>query len=311
MKLVYIANLDVPSTKASGYQISKMCEEFGLSGIDVELWIPDRTGGVYKDLFDFYQLERSFTVKRIKSFNFFKFYKYIKKISFWLQTVVFLFTLLFIKVDKNTIIYSRSPEIIWLFNLKKYKTVFEIHRLPETKRRLFTFFVKKTNHIITVTEGLKNLYLTKIFSDQKVLVSPDGVDMDIFDIDLSKERARDILGLLSHKKIIGYFGRFRTMGMGKGIEDILSALKNLDDNIMFVCVGGDSAGVAYYKEKVRDAGLSDRVVLLESVSRNKLAQYQKACDALLMPFPNTKHYAYYMSPLKMFEYISYPFFCYI
>ncbi len=37
---------------------------------------------------------------------------------------------------------------------------------------------------------------------------------------------------------------------------------------------------------------------------DKLAIYQKACDALLMPFPFTKHYAYYMSPLKMFEYMA-------
>ena len=36
----------------------------------------------------------------------------------------------------------------------------------------------------------------------------------------------------------------------------------------------------------------------------KIGNFQKACDILLMPFPWCEHYAYYMSPLKMFEYMA-------
>jgi glycosyltransferase involved in cell wall biosynthesis len=36
----------------------------------------------------------------------------------------------------------------------------------------------------------------------------------------------------------------------------------------------------------------------------ELAVYQKACDIMLMPFPQNEHYSYYMSPLKMFEYMA-------
>jgi glycosyltransferase involved in cell wall biosynthesis len=35
-----------------------------------------------------------------------------------------------------------------------------------------------------------------------------------------------------------------------------------------------------------------------------VALYQKAGDILLMPFPDIEHYAFYMSPLKMFEYMA-------
>ncbi|MBI2466108.1 MAG: glycosyltransferase, partial [Candidatus Sungbacteria bacterium] len=35
-----------------------------------------------------------------------------------------------------------------------------------------------------------------------------------------------------------------------------------------------------------------------------LAVYQKNFDILLMPFPRQTHFVYYMSPLKMFEYMA-------
>ncbi|MBU1349023.1 glycosyltransferase, partial [Patescibacteria group bacterium] len=34
-----------------------------------------------------------------------------------------------------------------------------------------------------------------------------------------------------------------------------------------------------------------------------LKRFYAAADLLLMPFPYTKHYAYFMSPLKLFEYL--------
>ena len=46
------------------------------------------------------------------------------------------------------------------------------------------------------------------------------------------------------------------------------------------------------------------VLLLPRVGLAELAVYQEACDILLMPFPKTIHYSFYMSPLKMFEYMA-------
>ena len=50
--------------------------------------------------------------------------------------------------------------------------------------------------------------------------------------------------------------------------------------------------------------IEKQVVFLPRVSLELLPLYQKASNILLMPFPNTEHYAYYMSPMKMFEYMA-------
>ncbi|PIZ49160.1 glycosyl transferase family 1, partial [Candidatus Woesebacteria bacterium CG_4_10_14_0_2_um_filter_39_14] len=36
----------------------------------------------------------------------------------------------------------------------------------------------------------------------------------------------------------------------------------------------------------------------------KVIRYIKAMDALVIPFPNKPHYAFYASPLKLFEYMA-------
>jgi len=36
----------------------------------------------------------------------------------------------------------------------------------------------------------------------------------------------------------------------------------------------------------------------------KVVKYMKAMDALVIPFPNAPHYAFYASPLKLFEYMA-------
>ena len=69
MKLFYIANARIPTEKAHGLQIMKMCEAFARSGLEVELIIPNRKNPIKKDTFDFYDIERKFKIKKIFSLN--------------------------------------------------------------------------------------------------------------------------------------------------------------------------------------------------------------------------------------------------
>jgi glycosyltransferase involved in cell wall biosynthesis len=43
---------------------------------------------------------------------------------------------------------------------------------------------------------------------------------------------------------------------------------------------------------------------LPRVNQSALAIIQKVADILLMPFPKKAHYEYFMTPLKMFEYMA-------
>lgn len=222
----------------------------------------------------------------------------------------------FIKNKNIDCVYCREARLLFfiilfnkLFFHLKLKLIYEIHAL--IKRDLIDKFVesalaRQCDKYIFITENLRNIYAEKYNLDlRKTIVASDAVDLKIFDLDLTKEQARETLNLPQSKKIIGYSGKFKTMGMDKGIDDILKALKILNDrNILFIAMGGSEKDVNFYQEKVNELKLNNQVLFKGAVPQSDLAVFQKSCDALLMPFPNREHYAYYMSPLKMFEYMA-------
>jgi glycosyltransferase involved in cell wall biosynthesis len=94
------------------------------------------------------------------------------------------------------------------------------------------------------------------------------------------------------------------MDTEKGIMEILKALKLLDGSILFVAMGGKPKHVEYYAEQAKLLGVSDKTRMVGNYTQDVVALYQKAFDILLMPFPDSHHYRYYMSPMKMFEYMA-------
>src|SRR3989344_6280969 len=283
-KLIYIANVRMPTEKAHGYQVTKMCEVFSFYA-DVKLIVPTRRGEVKNDLFEYYNLQKRFKFEKVFVPDFITFSPlFLRKLGFFLQSLFFLLRLAFLKVEKDTVVYSRNPEIVWLFSKRGHKTIFESHRWADSKVWLHKFFVKNAAKVVVVTSFLKKLYVEAEFKDGNVLVAPDGVDLSIFDVDVSKEEARKILNLPLDDTLLGYTGSTQTMGMGKGISVVKEVLPLLPSLIR------TNRRIQFF--------------VIEGVDRKKLAIYQKAFDLLLMPFPKTTHYSYYMSPMKMFEYMA-------
>ena len=118
------------------------------------------------------------------------------------------------------------------------------------------------------------------------------------------EDARTQLSLPENKYIIGYCGSLKTMGEDKGVADILRSLSFLSFDVLCVIVGGSTDDISYYKNMAEELEVKDKVLFVGFVSQSRLAMYQKSFDTLLMPFPNTPHYAHVMSPVKMFEYMA-------
>ena len=50
MKLIYIANSRIPTEKAHGFQIAKMCESFSRAGAETELWLPSRINTIKENI---------------------------------------------------------------------------------------------------------------------------------------------------------------------------------------------------------------------------------------------------------------------
>jgi glycosyltransferase involved in cell wall biosynthesis len=304
MKLVYIAASRMPTEKGYGYQIAKMCEAFAALGVEVELLYPKRENPIKQDIFDFYNLKKNFKATEIPSFDALHGIPFLGKISFWISSIFYVNALKKASIHKDAVIYTRAPEIAELFSKRDYKTVFEIHSFPKSKIFLYKRFLSQVSVVVALTKPLKEKILELGINNGKAVVSGDAVDLNTFSIDMEMRDARARLSLPQDKKIIGYFGNFTTMGEDKGISSILKILSGTSEETIFLAVGGRKADIEKYSKDSVKVGLSNRAIFKERVSHTELAIYQKACDILLMPFPDTEHYRYYMSPLKMFEYMT-------
>jgi glycosyltransferase involved in cell wall biosynthesis len=270
--------------------------------MEVKLVVPIRRNKIKGDPFEFYDLRKNFEIKRIKSFDFVGFFPKLGRVSFWLQNIFFNVAVAFFNVG-DSVIYTRSGLVAFIFRLRGKRVFFESHRILNSAWIYKLFFGRKVK-IISLTHEAKKNYLKLGIPKENIIVAPDGVDLSVFDIEISKKDARNKLGLPQDKKIIGYFGSFKTMGHDKGLLDAVKSLKNLADNVLLLAVGGLNGEVKEYQKKAQKIVNKEKFIFKNPVSRSELAIYQKACDVLLIPFPWNKHFAYYASALKMFEYMA-------
>src|SRR3989339_293279 len=306
MRVIYLANIRIPTEKAHGQQIMTMCYNFAKKNIPLKLLIPTKFNKNFKytDPFTYYKVGNIFKLKKIFTIDprFFLYLPgnlYLKVQAFFFMIslmIYFLFHPL-----KNNIIYTRD-EYLLPFLLKFSKNIiWEGHYLPK-RMSFFKKYFTQCRKIVVLTAEIKKELISFGINGNKILVSPDAVDLDIFDIDIDKFEARDILGLPKDKILLGYTGSLETIGLSKGVDLILKILGSLDNKFYFVAVGGDESHILKYKKIATELNCLAKVLFIEKVDQKKLALYQKAFDILIMPFPDIKHYRSYMSPLKMFEY---------
>ncbi len=312
MKIIYISNSRIPTEKAHGFQIVKMCDSFAQSRAEVELILPDRSNREFKgvDIFRHYGLKNNFQIVKLKSLDptwLFKapagFYIKIQSLFFmnslrrWLRRQ---------NLSTEDILYTRDELLMPLLLKFSKNVIWESHALP---RRLdfYKKYIQSCRAIMPLTLRIKEDLVKLGIAEAKILVSPDAVDLEVFDINMDKQTARQELHLEDDKIILGYTGSLKTKGLDKGVSLILRAavkLKSGFNNLQVVLVGGSLEDIEFYSKQCRELGVEMMVTFIPKVDQRTLAIYQKAFDILLMPFPNIKHYAHYMSPLKMFEYLA-------
>ncbi|KKS69389.1 MAG: Glycosyl transferase group 1 [Candidatus Azambacteria bacterium GW2011_GWA2_42_62] len=119
-----------------------------------------------------------------------------------------------------------------------------------------------------------------------------------------KEDIRIELNLPAGDFLVGYVGKFKTLGMEKGIKTMISAIPLLGKEIKIVFVGAEESEIKEYKNMANRLNALSQCLIINNQPYLKAVKYMKAMDALVIPFPNAPHYAFYASPLKLFEYMA-------
>lgn len=307
MKIYYVANIRFPTEKAHGLHIAHMCESFARAGSIVKLIIPRRRNNIYIDPYSFFSVEHLFSIVKLPTLDLIQF----ERIGFLIQEWSFIFStiLFFLFKGDRYVIYVRGERVFrvlrWWYKNKKIFS--ESHIKPvdfEKKQALY----KKASGTITVTRYYRDELISFGFDSKKVLWEPDAVDMRAFVPYSTKEGLRKELGLPIDRFIVGYVGKITTMEKDKGINDLIQSFSIVwksYKNSFLMLVGAESSEQLEFSKKLTTYGLPiDSFVIINHILYRQAARFMQAADVLIMNYPNSGHYIYYMSPLKLFEYMA-------
>jgi len=305
MKLLYIANQRMPSEKAYGRQIVKMCEAFADLGVEVELVAPERHNLITEDLFDYYSVKRNFKFTKISSPDWY-WPGILDRLAFWFKNLISAKKLARYALRENyDFIYSRD-EFPLYFLLSKKKVVFEAHKFIKSYSFFYSRFKKYTFPIVTITQGLKNKFAQAGFPEQNIFVSHDGVGKEKINrqisTPLSKEEARQKLNLPLNKKLVVYTGSFHGW---KGVFVLAEAAKLLRDEAVVLGVGGGQNAGQAKLEKYLYQNQIKNFVITGYLDDPQVDLYLAAADVLVLPNTAKDEVSrLYTSPLKLFSYMA-------
>src|ERR1700733_775808 len=314
MKLVYISPLRYPSHRGGPLFSMKSCETFASEKVNVELWIPRRRADVHDvDVFAYFGVKKNFKVRRFLAIDLTAFSDsayYLLYASFAVSVFIYALRLQISGKIKKYVFYSHEQFALFLLTFISKKTFYEMHDFPGQQKIYRRFFTRIAGVIATNTWKAEELSKRFYLSKQKILVVPNAVDIESFSTSNSKKEARKKLGLAQEEYIFGYVGGLKTMGMEKGVATAILALQFLPQNFKFYVIGVDSFGdVERYKTHVLKEysvtqNLLDRVIFAGQIPHTDVPLHISACDLVIAPFPKNDHYSYYMSPMKIFEYMA-------
>lgn len=301
MKIVYIVNTLMPTDKAHGYQISKVCEKLSEIGNDIKLLVPNRKNHVGDDLFEYYGIKRNFEFERIPCLDVIFLGHYIGALAFYIQTLFFSIRLFIKKIDKGSLIYSRDIIPVWIFKLRGFSVVYNAHNWSKKRKWFLRIFLGKDLKVVCNSEGTRRQVIKSGFSNSVAI--PNGVELREFENLGNKVDIRKNFNLPLDKKIIMYVGHLYGW---KGVEIILltaKLLRNRDD-IIFIIIGGDKIERREYEVKIVKEGI-ENVLFLGHKLKKEIPKYLTSADILLLPNTSvTNESVKFTSPIKMFEYMA-------
>jgi len=294
-KLIYIANIRIPTEKAHGIQIMEMCASFADSEMEVKLIVPRRINAIKEDPFVYHDMRRNFSIKKLPTIDLVRF----GRVGFLVQSFSFAISVFFFSVvKKGYIFYTRDELLALMLKILGKNVIWEAH-MGHTNF-VVKLVIKLGVKIVVISNGLKKLYLSYGVLENNLHVAPDGVDLERFDIDVSKTEARKKLGLPLDKKIALYKGHLYEW---KGVDVFAKAAMLLKgEDIMCIFIGGTEVDIESFRKKY---GQYKNIFILGNKPRKETPFYQKASDIVIIPNSGEKDISkLYTSPMKLFGYMA-------
>lgn len=295
MKITYLSNSAIPSRTANSVHVMKMCQAFCVNGHQTTLYA--RPGSFDADALAHYGVNNTFTID-ISS------YPSIPVINHFLYS----------RAVARKVAQQLLPDILYarhiysLYTLKNIgsQLIYEAHSPPANPLQKFMegqlFKHKSFKRLIVISGALgeKYLQLYPHLKSEQILVVHDAADLIETNLETNLSDTwpgrPDVLQ-------VGYTGHLYP---GKGMEIIAQLATRIPD-MDFHVIGGSDADLLRWKNTSPTPNLHFHGF----VPHGSLAPYYQLFDVMIAPYQkrvaaagNKGNIASWMSPLKLFEYMS-------
>ncbi len=281
VRLIYAANARVPSEKAHPYQIVQMCEAFADAGADVTLLYARRRNPPdlnTLDVWKHYGVQRNFAAERLPCLDLYPLARRLRgrlagmvdRLATAAEIATYHLSLLaWLAREQEAIIYSRdaitAALIAFIWPHRAHRIFFEAHTYASTRAgdRLRRWLAQRVGGLVVITGHLRERYAAIGVPPDRLIVAHDGFRPARFAVPGDRAHWRHILGWPASAFIVGYMGRFHTLGMDKGLSDLADAVAALSDDrnvppVRLALVGGPAESVEVLRERLRRAGACRR-----------------------------------------------------
>jgi glycosyltransferase involved in cell wall biosynthesis len=311
MKLVYLADTQIPSRATNGMQIVRMCAAFASCGVDVTLVHPHRFGnepeGLDDDLWSFYGVRKSFRVVTLPS----PLTQSLSQRRLFARAARGLPLSAFVVWRSRPgaapfAFYCRSLLGVWLAIRARLLwgsrsscrgILLELHDAPSTEQAWD--LVRRVNGVVTNSDALREHVSGRVNGLMSSMITArNGFDPQQFRAlsEAARRATRARLALDDATTVVGYTGR---VNVEKGVPTILEAAAFLQGRpIRFLLVG------KVYDHIATRAAELPSVMLTGFVPPSEVSAWLAAMDILVMPTSARISYAAFTCPLKLFEYMA-------
>ena len=273
----------------------KMCQGFSENGHQVTLYA--RPGSYRADALTHYGVNNTFNIK-------FSNYPAIPGINHLAYAMAV--TQKVARQSSPDVLYARHTYSLYTLRNLDSQLLYEVHAPPANPLQKFMegqlFRHKKFQRLVVISEALRKEYL-RLYPHLKpkhILVAHDAADP------IETNLNQDIGGAWPGRpdaQQVGYTGHLYP---GKGME-IIALLAARIPTMDFHVIGGTEADLLHWKRTVSHPNLHFHGF----IPHGSLARYYRQLDVMVAPYQkrvaaagNRGNIAKWMSPLKLFEYMS-------
>ena len=298
--IIYITTIRLPSERAHALYVASVLDAFANIGHPVLALAPRRFGRSKKTLREYFSLVRMIPVTYLFTIDI-TYIPFISKFAYAVYTFTFICTLtpyLFITRKRGACFFVNDMIVAYILSMFGFEVVYEVHDYPVGSHTLYRNTFARVGHILVNTiEKKSDLERDFGVAPQKIIIAPNGVDFEKFNIEEDKAKARERLDLSSDRKIVVYTG---SLFAWKGVDTLAKASEHTHANI-YIIGGGDDDILRFRNTYAHFSNLH----IIGHQPHEKIPLWLRAADVLVIPSASGSVISErYTSPMKLFEYMA-------